>query len=60
MTSIIPMTLLATKSRDHARLFIRLATFGHFGLLPLLFQPREAVFKGLTYGLFLLVSVTLL
>ena len=49
MTAIIPLTLLATDSRDMARLYIRTCMFGLFGLLPLLFRPEELLFKVVLY-----------
>ena len=45
MTAMIPLTLLATNSRDTARLYIRTCAFGLFGLLPLLFRPEEMLLK---------------
>jgi hypothetical protein len=35
------MTLLATQSLEHARLYLRLSALGHFGLIPLLFRSVE-------------------
>lgn len=49
MTAIIPLTLLATESPQNARLYIRICTFGLFGLLPLLFRPEELLCKVLLY-----------
>ena len=49
MTAIIPLTLLATDSPRNARLYIRICTFGLFGLLPLLFRPEELLCKVLLY-----------
>lgn len=45
MTCIIPMTFLAVMSRETTRLYLRLCVFGHFGLLPLLFQSTELLLK---------------
>jgi len=45
MTSIIPLSLLATTSRENARLFTRTCLFGIFGLLPLLFRTDELLLK---------------
>ncbi len=45
LTAIIPMTLLAPYSRRAARLYIRMCTFGLFGILPLLFRPEELLLK---------------
>ena len=60
MTAIIPMTLLALTSVEHARLFLRLSTLGHFGLLPLLFQPTELLMKICLNVSFLVLSLHLL
>lgn len=45
MTSIIPLSLLATTSRENARLFTRTCLFGIFGLFPLLFRTDEFLLK---------------
>ena len=45
LTAIVPMTLLAPYSRRAARLYIRMCTFGLFGILPLLFRPEELLLK---------------
>lgn len=45
MTAIIPMTLLAPCSRRAARLYVRMCTFGLFGLIPLLYRPEELLLK---------------
>lgn len=49
MTAIIPLSLLATSSRDAARLFIRTCMFGIFGIMPLLFRQEELLLKVLLY-----------
>ena len=49
MTAIIPLTLLATNTRQTARLFIRTCTFGIFGILPLLFRVEELPLKVMLY-----------
>lgn len=49
MTAIIPMTLLAPHSRRAARLYIRMCTFGLFGLIPLLYRPEELLLKVVLY-----------
>ena len=64
MTSIIPMTLLSlSKSKDdieYKRLFLRLSTIGHFGLLPLLHESTELVMKVALFGSYLCLSLWLL
>ena len=45
MTAIVPMTVLSVKSKENARLFLRLSTVGHFGLLPLLYKSTELGMK---------------
>jgi len=60
MTSIIPLTLLSTTSREDASLFLRTSTLGHFGLLPLLFRPAEAMLKFFICVAFLSLAVFLL
>jgi hypothetical protein len=45
LSTIIRLTLLPLVSRDHARLYICLRAFGHFGLLPSLFHIVESLFK---------------
>lgn len=60
MSTIIPLTLLATLSQDHARLYLRVCAFGHFGLFPLLYRPVETLFKISTYVVHLSLSVLLL
>lgn len=49
MTAIIPLTLLATNTRQTARLFIRTCAFGIFGILPLLFRVEELPLKVMLY-----------
>ncbi len=60
MSTIIPFTLLATLSQDHARLYLRICAFGHFGLFPLLYRPVETLFKISAYVVHLSLSVLLL
>ena len=50
MTAMIPCTLLAANSRHTARLYLRMCTFGLFGLLPLLFRPDELLLKVSLYS----------
>mmetsp|Transcript_599 Transcript_599/g.931 ORF Transcript_599/g.931 Transcript_599/m.931 type:complete len:603 (-) Transcript_599:178-1986(-) len=57
MTAILPLTLLSTQSRRHAQLYLRTSALGHFGLLPLLYQPAELGLKTVTYVAFLAASV---
>jgi len=60
MTVIIPLTLLSTLSKDHARLYLRICAFGHFGLFPLLFRSFETLFKVCAYAMHFFLSVLLL
>ncbi len=60
MTAIIPMTYLAFTSIEGSRLFLRLSTIGHFGLLPLLFRSNELLMKILLSLSFLALSITVL
>jgi len=45
MTAIIPCTFLAFSSVDGGRLFLRLSSLGHLGLMPLIFHPKELLVK---------------
>ena len=60
MSAIIPLTLLATVSREHARLYLRTCAFGHFGMFPLLFRPTEMLFKICAYVMHFALSTLLL
>lgn len=60
MTAIIPMTFLALSSEDYARLFLRMSTVGHFGLMPLLYRPTELFVKLLLNGCYLALSIWIL
>lgn len=60
MTAIIPMTLAAPSSRSNARLYLRSCALGHFGLMPLLYQHTELIFKVSSYLAHLSISVFLL
>ncbi len=60
MTAIIPMTYLSFTSVEGSRLFIRLSTIGHFGLLPLLFRPNEFLMKILLSLSYLAISTAIL
>eukprot|EP00804_Cyclotella_cryptica_P022787 CCRYP_005002-RA/>CCRYP_005002-RA protein AED:0.05 eAED:0.05 QI:169/1/1/1/0.33/0.5/4/1137/529 len=57
MTAIIPLTSLATTSRENARLFIRTSMFGLFGLFPLLFRPDELLMKSFLYLTWMLFAI---
>lgn len=57
MTAIIPLSLLAATSREHARLFIRTCLLGFFALLPLIFRPEELLFKVTLYIMWLSGSI---
>ncbi|CAF4865571.1 unnamed protein product [Rotaria magnacalcarata] len=51
LISIIPLSLLAFDSREHARYFLLLSTFGGFSLFPLIFTGPESLIKiGLFVG----------
>ena len=60
LTAILPMTYLAVVSKEGARLFLRLSTIGHVGLLPLLFRPQELILKILLCFTYLTGSIILL
>ncbi|CAF4068101.1 unnamed protein product [Rotaria sp. Silwood2] len=45
LISIIPLNLLAFDSREHARYFLLLSTFGGFSLFPLIFTGPEIPIK---------------
>lgn len=60
LTAILPMTYLAVVSKEGARLFLRMTTIGHFGLLPLLFRPQELILKVLLLFTYLTGSILLL
>ncbi|CAF3399842.1 unnamed protein product [Rotaria sp. Silwood1] len=45
LISIIPLSLLAFDSREHARYFLLLSTFGGFSLFPLIFTGPEIPIK---------------
>jgi len=60
MTAIIPMTVLAVTSKENARLFLRLSSVGHFGLMPLLYRSNELLMKVCLHGSYFLWSLYLL
>jgi alpha-1,3-glucosyltransferase len=60
MTAIIPLIFLSFQSLSFARLFLRLCTVGHFGLLPLLFRPQEILLKVLLHATYLILSYFIL
>lgn len=60
MTAIVPMIFLSVTDRTSARLFLRMSTLGHFGLLPLLHKPTELLLKILLHSCYLVLSITLL
>lgn len=60
MTAVIPMTFLAFRSRKGARLFLRLSSFGHFGLMPLLYRPTELLLKVLMNGTYFMICLYVL
>jgi alpha-1,3-glucosyltransferase len=60
MTAIIPLSILSVTTKENARLFIRLSTLGHFGLLPLLYQPTELIMKVCLNASFFVLSLYLL
>lgn len=57
MTAIIPLTSLATSSRESARLFIRTSMYGLFGLFPLLFRPEELLIKSFLFSTWMLLAI---
>ena len=57
---IIPLTLLATHSREKAQLFLRASSLGHFGILPLLYRPVELGLKTCAYITYMALSVWVL
>jgi hypothetical protein len=75
MTALIPLTGLAVAdaatggggcvagfahAHDHQQLYLMAVTFGHLGLLPLLFRPTETAFKLSSYAAFLCLATVLL
>ena len=60
MTAIIPMAFLAFTCEDCARLFLRMSTVGHFGLMPLLYEPAELFVKVLLNGCYLALGIWIL
>lgn len=46
MTCILPMTFIGVVSSEGAQIYMRLATLGIFGLLPLLHNPKDIFLKG--------------
>lgn len=60
MTAIVPMTFLSFRSKRYARLFLRLCTVGHFGLLPLIYRPQEFLLKNLLFLIYLNISYLIL
>lgn len=60
MTAVIPMTYLAFRSREGARLFLRMSALGHFGLMPLLFRPTELLLKALLNSSYFVLCVFIL
>jgi alpha-1,3-glucosyltransferase len=60
MTAIIPMVFLAFTCEDCARLFLRMSTVGHFGLMPLLYEPAEFFVKVLLNGCYLALGIWIL
>jgi alpha-1,3-glucosyltransferase len=55
MTCILPMTLLAFTSNNACvrHRFFRMCVYGHFGLLPLLFESMETTLKLVLYFVYL-------
>ncbi|TPX48924.1 hypothetical protein SeLEV6574_g01777 [Synchytrium endobioticum] len=53
---LVPLSLIATKSPEHARLFYVLSLAGIFSLFPLLFGPTETVIKVCLLLLFGLIA----
>jgi len=60
MTAIVPMIFLSVTDKTSARLFLRMSTLGHFGLLPLLYKPTELLLKVFLHTCYLMLSITLL
>ncbi len=60
MTAIIPLTVLSVTSRENARLFLRISSVGHFGLMPLLYRSNELLMKVFLHGSYFLWSLYLL
>ncbi|XP_046894684.1 probable dolichyl pyrophosphate Glc1Man9GlcNAc2 alpha-1,3-glucosyltransferase [Hypomesus transpacificus] len=56
LIAILPLSILAVESREDARIFLMLATTGHYSLFPLLFTPAELPVKLLLMLLFTLYS----
>ena len=60
LTAIVPLTLLATQSREKAQLFLRASSLGHFGILPLLYRPAELGLKTFACITYMALSVWVL
>ena len=60
MTAILPMTYLSFRSKEGARLFLRISAIGHFGLSPLLFRPQELLVKALLQCCYLALCIFVL
>lgn len=60
MTAIVPMIFLSVTDKTSAKLFLRMSTLGHFGLLPLLYKPTELLLKVFLHSCYLMLSISLL
>ncbi|KAJ7996239.1 hypothetical protein DPEC_G00235040 [Dallia pectoralis] len=58
LMAILPLSILAVESKEDARIFLMLATTGHYSLFPLLFTEAETPSKILLLLLFTLYSIT--
>ncbi|XP_036380505.1 probable dolichyl pyrophosphate Glc1Man9GlcNAc2 alpha-1,3-glucosyltransferase [Megalops cyprinoides] len=58
LMAILPLSLLAVEDKEDARIFLILATTGHYSLFPLLFTAAELPIKILLMLLFTLYSFT--
>ncbi|KAG7483912.1 hypothetical protein MATL_G00043340 [Megalops atlanticus] len=58
LMAILPLSLMAVENKEDARIFLILATTGHYSLFPLLFTAAELPIKILLMLLFTLYSFT--
>ncbi|XP_027888087.1 dolichyl pyrophosphate Glc1Man9GlcNAc2 alpha-1,3-glucosyltransferase [Xiphophorus couchianus] len=60
LLAVLPLSILAVESREDARIFLVLATTGHYSLFPLLFTPAEMIIKVCLMLMFTIYSFTAL
>lgn len=60
LLAILPLSILAVESREHAGIFLVLTTTGHYSLFPLIFTPAELPIKVALMLMFTIFSFTAL